>query len=59
MKTSRSTPQKHITTYCIQFNGVLVQQHYKKLKVGLFVYAFRTLKFPWHIGNAILKQFAL
>ena len=59
MKTSRNTPQRHITAYCIQFNGRLFNNITEKLKVGLFVCAFRTLKFPWHFGNALLKQFAL
>jgi hypothetical protein len=39
--------------------GRLFNNITEKLKVGLFVRAYRTLKFPWHIGNAILKQFTL
>ena len=31
MKTSSSTPPRHIIT-CVQFNGLLVQQHYRKSK---------------------------
>jgi len=30
MKTSSNPPQSHITTYHVQFNGVLVQYHYRK-----------------------------
>jgi len=32
MKTSSSTPPRHIITCRVQFNGVLVQQHYRKSK---------------------------
>ena len=31
MKTSSSTPPWHIIT-CVQFNGLLVEQHYRKSK---------------------------
>ena len=55
IKSSNNTPQRHITAYRVQFNGAFV----KKLKVDLFVRFYRTLKFPWHIGNDTLKQFTL
>jgi hypothetical protein len=45
MKTSSSTPPSHMTPYRVQCNGALVQQRYKKLKLGPLVHAFCTLKF--------------
>jgi len=69
MKTSRNTSQRHITAYCIQFNGALVQQHYRKTESRPVCICFLHTEIPlthWkcHIEtvcfiNRTLKQFTL
>ena len=60
MKTSSSTPPRHIIT-CVQFNGLLVQQHYRKSKSMPICTCFRHTEFPltqWkcHIEAVYFKK---
>jgi hypothetical protein len=67
VKTSSNTPQRHIITYHVQFNGALVQQHYRKTESRPVCMCFLHTEIPlahWkcHIEevcfiNSPLKQF--
>jgi hypothetical protein len=47
MKTSSNTPSRHITTCHVQFNGVLVQQRYRKNKIRPVCTCFPHTEIPF------------
>jgi hypothetical protein len=60
MKTSSNTPPRHIIT-CVQFNGALVQQHYRKTKSSPICTCFLDTEITltqWkcHIATVYLKK---
>jgi len=69
MKTSSHTPQRHNTTYRVQFNGALVQQHYRKTESMFVCTCFPHTEISlthWkcyieavYFMNGTLKQFTL
>jgi len=61
MKTSSNTPPRHIITCCIQCNGALVQQRYRKTKSSPVCTCFLDTEIPltqWkcHIATVYLKK---
>jgi len=55
MKTSRNTPQRHITAYCIQFNGALVQQYYRKTESSSVCMCFPHTEIPLALWKCPIK----
>jgi uncharacterized Zn-finger protein len=61
MKTSSNTPPRHFITCCIQFNGALVQQCYRKTKSSPVCTCLLDTEIPltqWksHIATVYLKN---
>ena len=61
LKTSSNTPTWHIITCCVQFNRVLVQQHYRKSKSMPICKCFlhteiRVTQWKYHIEAVYFKK---
>ena len=61
MKTSSNTQPRHITSCCVQFDGVFVQQRYRKTKISTICKCFPHTEIPsirWkcHIEAVYFKK---